>query len=458
VTGDVTIAAIATPVGTASIGVVRISGPDALSVARRLAIGTPAFAPRTAVYCTLKHPDSDEHLDSALVTYFASPASYTGEDVVEISCHGGIPVIRAVLDAVIACGARLAEPGEFTKRAFLNGKMDLAQAEAVNDLIRSRSDSARKIALDQIEGSLSTRIKETDFRLVGVLAAIEAAIDFPDDVEPPVCGWIESEIVAAAGEIDRLIASFGHGRVYREGLRMVIAGKVNVGKSSLMNALLDDARSIVTPIPGTTRDIIEESLQIRGIPLVAVDTAGIRTTDDPIEKLGVELAEKSLRSADIVLWVFDINEGVTGKDVEALTKAGEAPVIVVLNKVDLCPEEAVVRSYDYLCGLGRSFLVVRTSVSSGEGIDQLEDAIAAVASAGDVGGESVLVTNARHKNALLDAAASLEHAKATLSELPLIDLLSVDISAASRALGLVTGETASDDLLTRIFSEFCIGK
>jgi len=459
--------------------VVRISGPECLAIVRQLA-RTPSpnplrnggrrcsagetraenqrFAPRTAVYCTLSRPNTQEHLDSCVVTYFQSPASYTGEDVVEIACHGGISVIRAVLDAVISSGARMAQPGEFTKRAFLNGKIDLSQAEAVNDVIRSRSDSARKLALEQLEGSLSAKVRKIDSRLLGIRAAIEAAIDFPDDVEPPDLGWIAEELATARSEIDGLVSSFGRGRIYREGLRMVIAGKVNVGKSSLMNALLDDARSIVTPIPGTTRDLIEESLQIRGIPLVAVDTAGIRSTDDPVEKMGVQLAEKSLKSADLVLWIFDATEGIAGKDVESLSLAGDAPVILVLNKVDLCPEEAVVRSYDYLCGLGRSFPVVRTSVSSGEGITQLEDTIAEVASATNLGEESVLVTNARHKNALTDAAASLEHAKATLSELPLIDLLSVDLSAASGALGLITGETASDDLLDRIFSEFCIGK
>jgi len=456
-----TIAAIATPIGTAGIGVIRISGPTAVETASRMFMhgGIEHFPTHTAHHGALCYPRTNDHIDDVVLTVFRAPTSYTGEDVVEISCHGGVATLRAALDAALDAGARLAEPGEFTKRAFLNGKIDLAQAEAVNDLIRAGTDSSRAVALRQLEGGLSTRIRQVNERVLGVVAAIEAAIDFPDDVPEPDPVWIESEVLAVRTEIDELLSSFGRGRIYREGLRVVIVGRVNVGKSSLLNALLRHARAIVTPIPGTTRDAIEESLQIQGIPIVAIDTAGLRDSEDPVERIGIEMTAKSLESADIVLLVLDISEGITDADIGLMDRIADKPAIAVLNKVDLLKDDARCPDADgYLETPARKLPAVRTSASSGEGVDELEDRIAALVGAEGVSTESIVVTNLRHQRALASASESLSHVLTATSASEPIDLLSVDLIAARSALGLVTGETASEDLVDRIFSEFCIGK
>lgn len=454
-----TVAAISTPIGAGGIGVVRISGPEAVEIVARVFPNADRFESHTAHHGKVITPHSGEPIDDAVLTLFRAPHSYTGEDVAELSCHGGLTTLRAVLEAVLAAGARLAEPGEFTKRAFLNGKLDLAQAEAVNDLIRARTDEARRVALQQLDGALSTRIHAIGERVLGVLASVEAAIDFPDDVEEPDSAWLGSELHIALGAVEELRSTFERGRVYREGIRVVIAGRVNVGKSSLLNALLRHARAIVTPIPGTTRDTIEESLEIDGIPVVAIDTAGLRSTNDPVEQIGVELTRRSIESADIILFVFDISEGIADEDVELTRQADGKPAIVVLNKIDLLPEEARGPEVKECCGrLGRSLPVVGTCASSGQGIGQLESEIAALVGAHGLGVESAAVTNIRHRHALDAAANGLTHALATLERAEPIDLLSVDLTAARDSLGLITGETATDDLLDRIFGEFCIGK
>ena len=490
-----TIAAIATPIGSGGIGVVRISGPSALDAAYRIFKPDPRkFGSHTAHHGVVSGPPSVppsqggktapvpdwqggknvpvpdnqgrktapvpncqggmqggyEEIDDAVLTVFRAPRSYTGEDVVEISCHGGIATIKGVLRAALAAGARLAAPGEFTQRAFLNGKLDLSQAEAVNDLIRARTDQARKVALRQLDGALSSRVSGIGARVLGVIAAIEAAIDFPEDVDEPDEGWMRGEITGARDALQGLLASFGKGRIYREGLRVVIAGRVNVGKSSLMNALLRHARAIVTPIPGTTRDLIEESLEIQGIPIVAIDTAGLRATDDPVEQVGVDLSRQSIESADLILLVIDAGEGLHEEDAALLAELADRRVIVVANKIDLVsPSEAE--------GVGGRSRTVATSAATGQGIDNLEDAIAEIAGASDAA-ESVIVSNARHEEALRYAFESLGHALASLESRQPIDLLSGDLQAARNSLGLVTGETATEDLLDRIFSEFCIGK
>ncbi|MCX8052347.1 MAG: tRNA uridine-5-carboxymethylaminomethyl(34) synthesis GTPase MnmE [Armatimonadetes bacterium] len=482
-----TIAAIATPIGTSGIGIVRVSGPRAIEIASRLFVSASnlkEFASHRAyhgklVTPILEHPTQGdeksypyhsntsgaregEPIDEVVLTVFRAPFSYTGEDVVEFSCHGGIAILRKALGAVLDLGARLAEPGEFTKRAFLNGKIDLAQAEAVNDLIRARTEGARRIAFSQLDGAISSKVRGARDRILGVIAAIEAAIDFPDDVDEPDRARLESEISAVRQEVVSLLSTFAAGRIFREGLRVVIAGRVNVGKSSLLNALLRHARAIVTPIPGTTRDVIEESLEIHGIPIVALDTAGIRSTDDPVEKIGVELAERTLESADLVLMVFDISEGINQEDLEILDRLADKPTIAVLNKIDLLPEEARgLQKEEYVGRLGRSLPAVWTCASSGQGIDELEDAIAETALREAMvgpGEEAVVVTNIRHQQALLSALESLDNALETLSAAQPIDLLSVDLASARNSLGLITGETASDDLIDRIFSDFCIGK
>jgi tRNA modification GTPase len=462
-TANNTIAAIATPVGTAGIGVIRISGPSATEIASRIfetsGRQVADFPTHIAHHGTLLDPRTSESIDDVVLTVFRAPKSYTGEDVVELSCHGGIAVLRAALDAALQAGARLAEPGEFTRRAFLNGKMDLAQAEAVNDLIRSRTDESRRAAMRQLDGKLSEAVRAASERILGVMAAVEAAVDFPDDVDEPDREWVLAELRAVVSRLEDLIASFGRGRVYREGLRVVIAGRANVGKSSLLNALLRHARAIVTPVPGTTRDLIEESLEIRGIPVVAIDTAGIRSTDDPIERIGVELSTEAIHGADLILLVFDISEGIRQADVELLDQVTDRPVIAVLNKIDLLPEEARGQeTKEYAGSLGRRLPVIGTCASSGQGVEELEDAIAELVASHGLSSESVVVTNARHREALMSALESLSQALATIEAHEPVDLLFVDLAAARASLGLITGDTVSEDLLDRVFSQFCIGK
>ncbi len=401
-----TIAAIATPVGAAGIGVIRVSGAGALAVASRvfrglsvefpghgdppekrnaLPIDASGQAPRGPHHGVLVEPNTGESIDDVVLTVFRAPSSYTGEDVVEISCHGSIAVIRDALNAVLCAGSRLAEPGEFTRRAFLNGKLDLAQAEAVNDLIRSRTSESRRAALRQLDGRLSGEVSRISATILALVAAIEAAIDFPDDVAEPAPNWVRREMASARASLAGLISSFGKGRIFREGLRLVIAGDVNVGKSSLLNALLRHARAIVTPIPGTTRDTIEESLEIHGIPIVAVDTAGLRSTDDPIEKIGVELATRVLECADLVLLVLDAAAVAASRDIEIFSCVRGKQAIVVLNKVDLVPDETR-RELIELCARETQMPVVGTCAASGEGIERLENEIAGLVTTAGLGG------------------------------------------------------------------------
>lgn len=454
-----TITAIATGLAPCGIGVLRVSGDDAFSVAEAIFTvrsGAPVsdFPSHTVHYGLLVDPTSAEEIDHVILTVFRAPGSYTGEDVVEISCHGGLATVRKALEATLRAGARLAEPGEFTKRAFLNGRLDLAQAEAVNDLIRAGTDGAQRIARMQLDGGLSRRVEDLEDGLMSVLARIEASIDFPDDVEEPERQAVLESLRETAGGIAELIQTFSRGRIYREGIRMVIAGRPNVGKSSLLNALLREARAIVTPIPGTTRDTIEETLSIRGIPIVAIDTAGLRESADAVEQIGVERAEQSLAAADLILFVFDAYEGLTEEDSSLLARMPERPVIVAANKIDLLPADE--REIPAVAAGGAPMLQV--SATTGEGLDDLEAAIESLVGGGGIATDSVLVSNARHKEALESAAASLDQAIATLKSGEPFDLASVDLMAARAYLGEITGETASEDLVDRIFSEFCIGK
>jgi tRNA modification GTPase len=466
-----TIAAIATPIGTSGIGIIRISGPQAIEIGSKVFQtkrgNVKDFPTHTVHHGKIVNPATNEPIDDAVLTIFRAPKSYTGEDVVELSCHGGIAVLKAALNAVLESGARLAEPGEFAKRAFLNGKIDLAQAEAVNDLIRAKTDSARKLALSQLGGALSAKVKAIREQILGTIAALEASIDFPDDVEEPDLSWLESQIERAREDVAKLLQTSTTGRIYREGVRVAITGRVNVGKSSLLNALLRHARAIVTPIPGTTRDVIEESLEIRGVPVVAIDTAGLRSTQDPVEQIGVELAERTLELADLVLLVIDASEGIVSADLDIFQRLEGKPTIVVANKADLVPESArsmiIIQCTDKL---RRDVPVVVTSALEGWGIEELESVIAnkvaacqtSSASLIDAASETPMVSNVRHQQALSSTLASLDQALETLKARQPIDLLSVDLMAARGALGLITGETATEDLLDRIFSEFCIGK
>lgn len=466
---DDTIAAIATPIGEGGIGVVRISGKDAVAVAGEMFRPTAcmpiaALPTHTAHYGYAQDPVTQEQIDDGVLTVFRGPRSYTGEDCVEISCHGGLVPMRRVLESALRAGARLAEPGEFTKRAFLNGRLDLAQAEAVLDIIRARTDEALRVARRQFEGVLSTRIRMLREDLLGLKARIEACIDFPDDVAEIEHSEIITTIKHVISHVAGLIETADRGRMYREGIQAVIAGRTNVGKSSLLNALLRESRAIVTPIPGTTRDLIEESINIRGIPVRAIDTAGVRHTKDEAEKIGVDLTWQMLEQSDLLLVVLDAEQGLTPEDEELLSGLAGKRLMVVLNKVDLVREaeadgiaEQVGKWLEE--NISPGVPVKKTAAPKNEGIVELEDGIAETIMAGGLGSAGgAIVSSVRHRQSLEQTRASLDCAIRTARLGRPLDLISVDLSAALDALAEITGETVTEDVLERIFSEFCIGK
>lgn len=466
---DDTIAAIATPIGEGGIGVIRISGRNALAVAGEMfrpisGVPVAGVPTHTAHYGFAHDPISDEQIDDGVITVFRAPRSYTGEDSVEISCHGGVVPMRRVLEAALRAGARLAEPGEFTKRAFLSGRLDLAQAEAVLDVIRARTDEAMRVANLQFSGVLSSRIRMFREELLGIIAQIEASIDFPEDVDEIEAGRVGESVRDTIRHVSDLLDTADRGKIYRDGVRAVIAGRPNVGKSSLLNALLRESRAIVTPIPGTTRDVIEESVNIRGIPVRTIDTAGVREPQDEAESMGVDRARQMVEQADFVLAVLDAEQGFSSEDQELLSDLAGKKLIVVLNKSDLVRESDAEELASQVGAWTEGNLptrapVIRTAAPSNEGIAELEDAIAETILGGGIppsGG--AVVSNLRHRRALDEAKASLEQALRTAeSDMPL-DLVSTDLKAGADALGSITGETVSEDVIDRIFSEFCIGK
>lgn len=454
-----TIAAIATPAGSGSIGVIRISGPEAFNTIKLLSSKKIVdILDHTAVHAILADPKTGEDLDEVIYTAFRAPASYTGEDVVEISCHGSISVLRSVLGCILSNGCRLAEPGEFTRRAYLYGKMDLSQAEAVNDLIRSRTDSSRRSALRQLRGNLSKKLSAIDRRLLALMAAIEASIDFPDDVDEPEIEWIADEIDICISQLSALESTFRGGKILREGASVVICGSVNVGKSSLLNALLRHERAIVTPIPGTTRDLIEEGLEIRGIPLTAIDTAGIRDTDDPVESVGLDMAMSSIGEADLVLLVMDASRMPACGDIEAVIQVEPERCILVINKSDVALEGSIEACRNIVKQhIGAGVQSVVLSAANETGIDILEDQIYNKLTSG-LNVENVLVTNIRHHSAIVESTSALERVNEGIENNQPLDLLCIDIAESRRKIGLVTGETIGEDVLDSIFSQFCIGK
>jgi tRNA modification GTPase len=457
---DDTIAAIATAVGESGIAVIRISGPDAIPAAApyvRAKVGLANAASHTVQYAKIVDPSNGETVDEALVTVMRAPKSFTAEDVVEISVHGGIVPVRRVLDLLLSGGRiRLAEPGEFTRRAFLNGRIDLAQAEAVMDLIRSKSERAMKVALKQVEGTLSRKIRELRQRLIELLAHLEVNIDYPEhDVEELTSAFIRERCGEALGEIRRLLKSANEGRILREGITTAIVGRPNVGKSSLLNLLAGAERAIVTDIPGTTRDVIEEYVTVSGIPLRLLDTAGIRETTDVVERIGVERSRSALSEADLLLVVLNRSEPLHEDDRELLRQAAGRQAIVILNKSDLPARlnEAEVR--ELLPGAA----LVTMSVKEGRGLEELGQAIAALFFGGRLeGAEETVVSNARHVALLRQAEQSLVDAiESTDAGVP-IDIVQIDVRAAWERLGEITGDTAGESLIDQIFSQFCLGK
>ena len=457
---DDTIAAIATAVGESGIAVIRISGPSAIEAAApyvRAKTGLKDAATHTVQYAKIVDPATGEAVDEALVTVMRAPRSFTAEDVVEISVHGGIVPVRRVLDLLLAGGGiRLAEPGEFTRRAFVNGRIDLAQAEAVMDLIRSKSERAMKVALKQVEGALSRKIGELRQRLIELLAHLEVNIDYPEhDVEELTSAFIRERSGEVLAEIRQLLKSANEGRILREGITTVIVGRPNVGKSSLLNLLAGTERAIVTDIPGTTRDVIEEYVTVSGIPLRLLDTAGIRETFDVVERIGVERSRSALTDADLLLIVLNRSEPLHEDDRTLLGQAAGRQAVVILNKSDLPAklDEAEVRK------LLPGTAIVPMSVKEGLGMDELGQAIADLFFGGKLeGGEAAYVSNARHAALLKQAEQALVDAiESTDAGVP-IDIVQIDVRTAWERLGEITGDTAGESLIDQIFSQFCLGK
>jgi tRNA modification GTPase len=470
-----TIAAIATPPGVGGIGVVRVSGTDAFQLVATLLrrpgkySEIPPIPPsHLLTYRHIIDPATQETLDEILVAFMHNPHSYTGEDVVEVQGHGGSLILQRILRVILAQGARMANPGEFTLRAFLNGRIDLAQAEAVMDLIGAQTEAGLHLALHQLRGHLSAQIQEARHSILDVIARIEASIDFPEeDVPTPQPAELRPLIAIAQQQIDTLLAGSEQGRLYRQGLRTAIIGRPNVGKSSLLNALLRTERAIVTPIAGTTRDTVEEIANLRGIPLHLIDTAGITPTVDPIEQMGVQRSRAAAESADVILHVFDGSEHLTEQDLQIASELQmmgfgsplhtdhHRPVIIVVNKADR-PQRIQITALQQMWPHAP---LVTSSTLTGAGLPTLEEAIANLVLTGTIfSSESVLVTSARHQEALRRTTEHLRASVLSLEQGLPLDFASIDLRAAYDTLGEVTGESANEDLLDRIFSEFCIGK
>lgn len=452
-----TISAIATPLGPGGVGVIRVSGDKAKSVFSRLFIssnGADAVSHKM-LPGWLVDPGSGDKVDKVLACFMQAPKSYTGEDVVEFYCHGGMALSQKILDVTLASGARLATRGEFTKRAFLNGKLDLAQAEAVLDLVQAQTSEGAGFAVRQLEGRLSKTVSETRRKLVNTLAELEAIIDFPEDLPGLNYNAFIRKLMGHIEEIQALLMSAASGRVYRKGLASVIVGKPNVGKSCLLNALLEEERAIVTDIPGTTRDSIEETINVNGLPLRLIDTAGIRHPKDRAEEFGVERAERELSAADFVLTVIDASERLDELDKAIINKASEKVGVVVLNKVDL----GIKVDLSGLEWQTKGLPLFKTSALYGQGIRELKLGIFEnVRSRFGLPGTDAVVINARHKECLERAREALRKTIESSKTRQQVDFLTIDLKDAIVALGEVTGELVSDEVINAIFDQFCVGK
>lgn len=456
-----TIAAIATAPGEAGIGIVRISGPDSIYIAEKIFKSKVSkelkdYPQRRLIYGYIINPYDGKKIDEVLISYMKAPYTYTTEDVVEINCHGGMIAVKRILEIVLKNGARLADRGEFTKRAFLNGRIDLSQAEAVMNMISAKTDKGFDISLNQLEGGLSKEVNSVQDILIEMMAHIEASIDFPeDDVENVLYEKIMEKANIVLKRIRKMIDTSDAGRIIQDGLKTVILGKPNVGKSSLMNAMLRENRAIVTDIPGTTRDIIEEYININGIPLKIIDTAGIRSTEDLVEKMGVERAKENLNMADLVIAVFDVSQKLTDEDREIIKLIKNKKAIVILNKTDL-PE--VIKEKELKEHLSDK-VVINTSILKGNGIDKLEDTIKDMFFSGDIKVEDeIIINNIRHKDLLVKAEKDISEAIESIELNMPLDCIEVDIKSCWENLGMINGETVTEDIIDRIFQDFCIGK
>ncbi|WP_066383006.1 MULTISPECIES: tRNA uridine-5-carboxymethylaminomethyl(34) synthesis GTPase MnmE [unclassified Anabaena] len=454
-----TIAAIATAVvpQQGSVGIVRVSGSLAMAIAQTLFYtpGKQVWESHRILYGNIRHPQTRQLVDEALLLIMKAPRSYTREDVVEFHCHGGIMAVQQVLQLCLENGARLAQPGEFTLRAFLNGRLDLTQAESIADLVGAKSPQAAQTALAGLQGKLAYPIRQLRAHCLDILAEIEARIDFEEDLPPLDDKHIISEIENIAAEISKLLATKDQGELLRTGLKVAIVGRPNVGKSSLLNAWSQSDRAIVTDLPGTTRDVVESQLVVGGIPVQVLDTAGIRETADQVEKIGVERSRRAANTADLVLFTIDAATGWTEDDQQIYAQVEHRPLILIINKIDLV-EKSVIDTLKYPQNINK---IVYTAAAQNQGIESLETAILEIVQAGKVAAADIdLAINQRQAAALTQAKIALTQVQATIAQKLPLDFWTIDLRGAIQALGEITGEEVTESVLDRIFSKFCIGK
>ena len=452
-----TISAIATAIGEGGISIIRVSGSKALEIVNKIFKGKNVNDIFTMRPYTMRYGNivsNDEIIDEVVISYFKGPRSFTAEDTVEINCHGGVIATNRILQETIKAGARLAEPGEFTKRAFLNGRIDLSQAEAVMDIITAKTELSMKSAMAQSQGTLSKEINRLRAEALNALTLIEYAVDFTEDDEEPdeeIPVNVKKQVENLIVEIDNLLKTADEGKIIKDGLSMVIVGKPNVGKSSLLNALLKQKRAIVTEIAGTTRDVIEEYINLDGVPIRIVDTAGIRETEDVVEKIGVEKSKEKINEADLIVFMLDTSRELDEEDKEIINYIKDKKHVVILNKVDLDRklDSALVDDLNN---------IIEISAKTGFGIDKLKNKIIDMFFNGEIDTESVIITNTRHKQAFYRALENLNLALEGLRNGEFLDLVSIYVTSSLRALGEITGDELEEDLVNKIFAEFCCGK
>ncbi|MEC1611895.1 tRNA uridine-5-carboxymethylaminomethyl(34) synthesis GTPase MnmE [Bacillus mojavensis] len=457
-----TIAAISTPMGEGAIAIVRLSGPEAIQIADRIYKGPKgktisSVESHTIHYGHIVDKRTDRVVEEVMVSVLKAPRTFTREDVIEINCHGGIVTVNQVLQLALREGARLAEPGEFTKRAFLNGRIDLSQAEAVMDLIRAKTDRAMNVALNQMEGRLSALVRRLRDDILETLAHVEVNIDYPeyDDVEEMTHQLLIEKANSVKKEIEALLRTSEQGKILREGLSTVIIGRPNVGKSSLLNSLVHEAKAIVTDIPGTTRDVIEEYVNVRGVPLRLVDTAGIRETEDIVERIGVERSRQVLKEADLILLVLNYSEELSEEDVKLFEAVKGMDVIVIMNKTDLEAKIDIERVRE----LANGRPVVTTSLLKEEGVNDLEEAIQSLFFTGAIeSGDLTYVSNTRHISILQEAKRAIEDALSGIEQDVPIDMVQIDLTRCWELLGEIIGDAVHESLIDQLFSQFCLGK
>lgn len=454
-----TIAAIGTALSNSGISIIRISGKDSLNIIRKIFVSNSEIMPNNIIYG--KIVENGKVVDTVLASYFKNPKSYTGEDVCEINCHGGVQITREILQLVLANGARLAEPGEFSKRAFLNGKMDLTKAEAVINLINSKNTTQARIAANNLEGDLYKKIKEVREELIELMAHIEVSVDYPeydyDEVENDnVISLLNKKII----EINNILSTYEQGKYIKDGVNVVILGKPNVGKSSLLNTLSRSQKAIVTEIPGTTRDVIEERINIGNIILNLSDTAGIRKTDDFVEKIGVKRSIEKIDEADLVIYLLNVESDIDDEDKEILSKIQNKGIklITVINKIDKEQKLKFDDILDELKGFGVNE-VIKMSVLNNEGIDELKNKIEEIFNTNDLDFENeLIITNERHRDLLNKSKEYLEVAKKEIEDNEPIDIVSIVIKNATKSLGEIIGADVNQDIVNKIFEKFCLGK